>query len=96
MTIALILLIAAHVFDYVSFLVMTARHGLAAELNPIVVRLAEDFGLPGLTFAKVASVVFLATVALVIASQRRRLAGAVLTIGIAAGTIGGFSNIASI
>ena len=41
MTIALIVLVAAHAFDYFSFLVMTAKHGMAAELNPIVVTLAQ-------------------------------------------------------
>jgi hypothetical protein len=96
MTIALFFLVAAHAFDYFSFLVMTGKHGLAAELNPIVVRLAEDFGLPGLTIAKVASVVFLASVAVIISPQRKRMAGVIVFIGIAAGTIGGVSNIASI
>ncbi len=96
MTIALLALVAAHVFDYISFLVMTARHGLAAELNPLVVTLAQEFGLPGLTFAKIASVAFLAGVVLVIAAQRRRMARIVLTVGITAGLVGGISNIASI
>jgi hypothetical protein len=96
MTIAIFLLVAAHAFDYFSFLVMTAKHGLAAELNPIVVVLAEQFGLPGLTIAKVASVVFLASVALLISSQRRRMAGTIVFIGITVGMVGGLSNIATI
>ena len=92
----LIALVAAHAFDYFSFLVMTSKHGLAAELNPIVVALALEFGLPGLTIAKLASVVFLASVVLVAAPHRRRVAGALLVIGTSVGLLGGVSNIASI
>jgi hypothetical protein len=50
---------SGHLFHFASFVVMTSRHGLAAELDPVVVALAEGFGLPGLTLAKVASVALL-------------------------------------
>lgn len=63
--IAFAALAAAHLFDFVSFIVMTGRHGLAAELNPIVVALAEGYGLPGLTVAKIAAVLLLGSVFLV-------------------------------
>jgi hypothetical protein len=95
-SIAIALLVAAHLFDYVSFLVMTARHGLGAELNPIVIRLAEEFGLAGLTLAKLASVVFLAFVAVLVARSRPKAAVTLVFIGISAGLVGGVSNIASI
>jgi hypothetical protein len=36
---ALVFLAVAQLFDYVSFMVMIEQHGLAAELNPIVVTL---------------------------------------------------------
>jgi hypothetical protein len=90
------LLVAAHVFDYVTFLVMTGRHGLNAELNPIVVALADSVGLPGLTVAKVASVVLLASVVTVLMPHRRKWATMILAIGIAVGIVGGISNIASL
>jgi len=96
MTTALIFLALAHAFDYVTFLVMTSKHGLAAELNPVVVTLAEQFGLPGLTIAKLASVELRAGVVLLAAPQRRKVAGALLVIGISVGVLGGVSNIASI
>ena len=32
------------------------RHGLTAEANPIVVRIAESTGIPGLTLAKILTV----------------------------------------
>ena len=94
--IALAVLALAHLFDYASFLLMIDRHGLAAEANPIVVRLAEESGLPGLTLAKVVTVAFAALLMFVIAPRRRRLAIGLLTFGIAAGLLGGFSNIASL
>ena len=57
---------------------MTAKHGLAAEANPVVVGLAEQFGLPGLTIAKLGSVAFLAAVVVLAAPQRRKIAGALV------------------
>jgi hypothetical protein len=94
--IALLLLALAHAFDYLSFLVMTDRHGLTAEMNPLVVTVAQDFGLPGLTLAKLASVAFLgATAILLLRTNHRRVSIALLTVGIVAGVVGGFSNIAS-
>jgi hypothetical protein len=93
---SLLALASAHLFDYGTFLVMTARHGLVAELNPVVVAVAQDYGLPGLTLAKVLSVLFLSlTAVLMVRVHRRKVAGALIVIGITAGLIGGFSNIAS-
>jgi hypothetical protein len=93
---ALGLLALAHVFDYSTFLVMTSRHGLAAELNPIVVTVATDYGLPGLTIAKAGSVLFLAfMIAMLARLHRRRVSAALLVLGIVAGVVGGLSNIAS-
>ena len=93
----LTLLALAHLFDFGTFLVMTSRHGLAAELNPIVVFMATEYGLPGLTIAKLASVVFLAVTAVILYRARRnRMATGLLMIGVAAGINGGCSNIASI
>ncbi|MEA2621456.1 MAG: hypothetical protein QOH61_366 [Chloroflexota bacterium] len=95
--ITLSLLALAHLFDFSTFLVMTSRHGLAAELNPIVVFMATEFGLPGLTVAKLASVIFLGLTAVLLYRVRRnRTAALLLTIGVIAGVIGGCSNIASI
>lgn len=91
----LILLVAAQLFDLASFIIMTARHGLAAELNPIVVALAQGVGLPGITLVKLALVVLVVGVVVIIAPKRRRLATAVLMLGITAGLLGGVSNIAS-
>ncbi|MDP8904654.1 MAG: hypothetical protein M3N29_04955 [Chloroflexota bacterium] len=88
-------LVLAHLFDLVSFLEMIGRHGLAAEANPLVVVLHDQIGLPGLTFAKAVSVAIGATVFVLLAPQRRRLAMTVLMFGIGAGLLGGVSNVAT-
>lgn len=85
----------AHLFDLASFIVMTGRHGLAAEANPIVYRLAEVAGLPGLTLAKVVAVSLGASVFFVLAPKRPKLAMVVLVFGVSAGVVGGVSNVIS-
>ena len=49
--IAIAILIAAHVADYGTFVVMVVRNGIGTELNPIVATIAEDYGLALLTVA---------------------------------------------
>ncbi len=92
---ALGMLALAHLFDYVTFLMLLSRHGLAAEANPIVVNIAQTTGIPGLTLAKIATVAFAATLMLLILPRRRWLAYGLLGFGVAAGLIGGISNVAS-
>jgi hypothetical protein len=94
--IAILALATAHLFDLLSFMMMTARHGLAAEANPIIVELANNLGLPGLTLAKVLAVVLGASVFIVLSPHHRRLAMTVLLFGIGAGVVGGFSNLISL
>lgn len=91
--VALLVLAFAQLFDYVSFLVMIDRHGLAAELNPIVVTLHDNVGLFGLTIAKAAAVVFLASSATLLMPRRPTIAFGVLVVGIALGLMGGISNV---
>lgn len=90
------LLVAAHAADYLTFLVMIIRHGLDAEANPIVVRLAEDHGLLLLTLAKVSVVVLMASVVMVVVRTRPRLAATTLSVGIVVGGFGAVSNLATI
>ncbi len=89
------LLIIAHLADYTTFLVMVARHGLGAEMNPLVATLASDYGLALLTVAKFATVLLVATVFLVVGRTRPRLAAAVLVFGVLVGGLGALSNIAT-
>ena len=87
------LLIAAHVADYVTFVVMVTRRGLGSELNPIVVTILSDWGLALLTVAKFAAVLLVAAVFLVVGRNRPKLATAVLSIGVFIGALGAWSNI---
>jgi hypothetical protein len=93
---AIAVLVLAHTFDYVSFLAMIARYGLQAELNPLVVMMAQEVGLPGLTVAKIATVVLAASAALIVGRRRPRVAVVVMLLGVAAGMVGGFSNAATL
>lgn len=91
--VALLLLAFAQLFDYVSFMVMIERHGLAAELNPIVVALHDNLGMLGLTVAKASAVVFLASSATLLMPRRPTVAFGVLVVGIVLGVVGGMSNV---
>ena len=90
------LLILAHVADYATFLVMVARDGLGAELNPIVATIHDDWGLALLTVAKFATVLLVAAVFLLVGKERPRVAGAVLAFGVFIGALGAFSNVLTI
>jgi hypothetical protein len=94
--VALGMLAVAQLFDYVSFMVMIDRHGLAAELNPIVVALANNVGLIGLTAVKAGAVIFLAFAVLLLMPRRRHVAIAVLSVGVVLGVVGGVSNVMTI
>ena len=94
--VALLLLAAAQLLDYTSFLVMVARHGLDSELNPLAVLIAEQSGLLGLTAAKLFVVLFAGGTAALLVRRWRTLAGVVLGVGIAAGMIGALSNLISV
>jgi hypothetical protein len=88
-------LAAAQLFDFVSFLAMHGEHGLAAEANPLVVAVGTHFDLQGLAIAKLLMLVYVAVTVAILARRYPRLAALVLFAGIAAGTLGGLSNIAS-
>ncbi len=90
------LLIIAHIADYTTFVVMVARHGLQAEMNPLVVTILADHGLALLTVAKLATVLLVAAVFLIVGRTRPKVAAGVLTFGVLIGGLGAFSNIATI
>ncbi len=94
--VALVLLASAQMFDYLSFMVMIEKHGLAAELNPIVVTLHQNVGMVGLTVVKAGAVIFLAFAALLLIPRRPLVGASVLTVGIVLGIVGGVSNVITI
>lgn len=93
---AVIALVAAHFIDYTSFLLMVGRHGLAAELNPIVIHMVHELGLAGLTVAKFAVVAFAALLMIIVAKRHPRFGMALLVFGTLAGAVGGMTNIATL
>jgi len=92
---AVLILFAAHFFDWASFLVMVTRHGLIAEGNPLVVHVATQWGLPGLTVSKLVAVALSAAVVAVLLPRNRKLAMLVLAFGVIAGVFGTISNVIS-
>jgi hypothetical protein len=92
-------LLAAQLFDFGTFTLMIQKHGIVAELNPIVAQGFATFGMPVLIGVKVALVVLLASIVVLLARdapQRRSIPGlaALITIfAVVGGLVGGISNV---
>lgn len=93
-------LFLAQAFDLATFSVMVARHGVAAEANPIVNDLFLAYGMPAVVAAKVALVVLVGALSVSAWAQGRRgvwsvVGGLPLALAITAGLIGGITNAAT-
>jgi ABC-type sugar transport system permease subunit len=90
----------AQAFDLATFSVMVARHGTAAEANPIVSDLFSSFGMPAVVLVKVALVILVGALSVAAASRGRGvwsvIGGLPLALAVAAGLIGGITNAATI
>jgi len=92
-------LFAAQLFDFGTFTGMIDRHGIRAELNPIVVQGFEAFGMPVVVLVKMALVVLVGSVVFLLATegQGRKpqpgLATVVTLVAVSAGFLGGVSNL---
>jgi hypothetical protein len=92
-------LLAAQLFDFGTFTLMIGKHGIAAEVNPIVAQGFAVFGMPVLVVAKIALVVLLASIVVLLTRDqpsRRAIPGLAAFITIMAvlgGMIGGISNV---
>jgi hypothetical protein len=89
----------AQAIDLATFSVMVARHGAAAEANPLVSDLFTTLGLPAVVAAKAALVILIGALCVASASRGRRgvwsvVGGLPLALAIAAGLIGGITNTA--
>ncbi|HET7677052.1 MAG TPA: hypothetical protein VFK38_04300 [Candidatus Limnocylindrales bacterium] len=92
---ALLAVVAAQFFDFASFAAMTARHGLSAEANPLVVALAQ-YGTPALALGKASLALYLVAGAVVLRAGHPGVARLLVISGILAGIVGGLSNVASL
>lgn len=98
---AVLTMSAAQLLDLATFDVMMRRVGPAAEANPLVATMFGVYGLPVVAIAKVALLALVTAVVAVLANptiQRVRVSVivAILSAGIAAGLVGGATNIAAI
>src|SRR3982750_3602063 len=92
-------LFLAQALDLATFSVMVARHGAAAEGNPLVSNLFDTFGFPAVAFAKLALIVMIGALCIAASSRGSRgiwsmVGGLPLALAIAAGIIGGITNAA--
>ena len=92
-------LLAAQLFDFGTFTLMVSRHGIVAELNPLVAQGFVAFGLPILILVKLALVLLLGSIVVLVgrdAPARRSipgLAASITVLGVIAGLLGGISNV---
>jgi hypothetical protein len=92
-------LLAAQLFDFGTFTLMVDRHGIVAEMNPLVSQGFEAFGLPILALSKIALIVLLGSIVVLLARDlpSRRpvpgLAASITVLAVTAGLIGGISNV---
>jgi hypothetical protein len=92
-------LLAAQLFDFGTFTLMVGRHGIVAELNPLVAQGFVAFGLPILVLVKLALVLLLGSIVVLVGRDgpaRRSipgLAASITILGVVAGLVGGISNV---
>ncbi len=94
-------LFIAQAFDLATFSAMVARHGAAAEANPIVTGLLGSHGMPAVVMVKLALVLLVGALSVAAWSQGRRgvwslVGGLPLALAIAAGLVGGITNAATL
>ena len=94
-------LVLAQGLDLATFSVMVARHGAAAEANPLVSDLFDTFGMPVVVFAKLALIALVGALSIAASSRGNRgvwsmVGGLPLALAIAAGLIGGITNTAAL
>jgi hypothetical protein len=92
-------LLAAQLFDFGTFTLMIGRHGIVAEVNPIVAQGFDAFGMPILALSKLALIVLLGSIVVLLARDMpsRRpipgLAASITLLAVIGGLVGGISNV---
>jgi hypothetical protein len=92
-------LLAAQLFDFGTFTLMVGRHGIAAEMNPLVAQGFDSYGLPILVVVKFALVVLLSSIVVLLTRDGptrqsvRGLAAAITILAVIGGLVGGISNV---
>jgi hypothetical protein len=100
LTLAVLTMTTAQLFDLGTFVTMVARVGPAAEANPLVAGVLEAYGLPMAVIVKMALIALVVAVSVVLTARShrldRRLGVAVISVAIVAGLFGGWTNAATI
>jgi hypothetical protein len=92
-------LLAAQLFDFGTFTLMVERHGIVAEMNPLVAQGFVAFGLPILVVVKLALVILLGSIVVLLAREGpsrqtvRGLAASITILAVIGGMVGGISNV---
>jgi uncharacterized membrane protein len=90
--------LAAQLFDFGTFTVMIARHGIVSEMNPLVAQGFTYFGMPILVLMKAALVLLLSSIIILLDRNRSvrppgPAATFVTVLGVVGGLVGGISNV---
>lgn len=98
---AVLTMSAAQLLDLATFDVMIQRVGIGAEVNPLVATMFGMYGLPVVAIAKVTLLALVTAIVAVLARPTPRhvsvsIIVAILSVGIAAGLVGGATNTAAI
>lgn len=91
---AILTMSAAQMLDLATFMTMMREVGPAAEANPLVAMLFGAYGFPMVAIAKVVLIAVVTGIAAILVNlpTHPRLAGAVVSLAILVGVIGGLSN----
>ena len=89
---AVLVVLAAQMFDWSTFMVGFTRHGISDEMNPIVIALANKGGMILVSLAKFGLILFACSIALYVAPKYPLVARLLILVGVFAGIIGGISN----
>ena len=95
-------IVAAQLFDFVTFTLMVERHGINAELNPLVAASFHAGGLPILFAIKLALVLLVGSTIAILGRRgspvelQSKLASIITVLAVLGGVFGGFSNAISI
>jgi len=94
----LLAIFAAQMFDFVTFTIMVERHGVGAELNPIVAASFLTGGLPILFFVKLALVILVGATIVILGRRESpievpsKLASLITVAAVIGGAFGGWTN----
>ena len=92
-------LLAAQLFDFATFILMVGRHGIVAEMNPVVAHGFEAHGLWVLAVAKASVIVLVGSIVVLLGRDdsprriHRGLATSIALLAVAGGLVGGISNV---